>query len=64
MPGKNESKGNLEELTDAEIYAAIRYLEPDATSSSNRQDERANLLICISLFILLLGCVGFMWVYR
>jgi hypothetical protein len=31
MSKKHESKWNIEELTDPEIYEAIRYLEPHTT---------------------------------
>lgn len=63
MPMKHETKWNFEELTDTEIYEVIRYLEPDPVCDEE-QNEGATFVICISLFILLLGCVGFTWLYR
>jgi hypothetical protein len=63
MPKKQESKWNIEELTDAEIYEAIRDLEPDPKCREQQVDATA-FVICISLFIALLGCIGFIWFHR
>lgn len=62
MAKKYESKSNFETLTDAEIYAAIHDLEPDRRNAT-ALDDNAIFLICISLWILLLGCLGFIWLY-
>ncbi len=62
MAKKYESKSNIENLTDAEIYAAIRDLEPDRRSATGL-DADTTFLICISLWILLLGFLGFIWLY-
>jgi hypothetical protein len=62
MAKKYESKSNIENLTDAELYAAIRDLDPDRKSAT-ALDDNAIFLICISLWILLLGCLGFIWLY-
>jgi hypothetical protein len=59
MAKKQESNWNLETLTDAEVYAAIRYLEPDPRSA-NGQDN----VICVAILILLLGCLGFLWLWH
>jgi len=66
MAKKQESKWNIEDLTDAEICAAIRYLEPDSESANeqNEQDDSTVFVICASLMILLIGCLGFVWLYR
>jgi hypothetical protein len=63
MPKKQESKWNIEELTDTEIYEAIRDLEPDP-KCREQQDDATAFVICISLFIALLGCIGFIWFHR
>jgi hypothetical protein len=62
MAKKYDSKSNIETLTDAEIYAAIRDLEPDRRSATGL-DADTIFLICISLWILLLGFLGFIWLY-
>ena len=60
MAKKYESKWNIEDLTDPDIYDAIRYLEPDPTC----QKHDSAFVICITIVILVLGCLGFMWLVR
>ena len=60
MAKKYESKWNIEDLTDPDIYDAIRYLEPDPIC----QKGDSSFVICITIVILLLGCLGFMWLVR
>ena len=62
MAKKHVSKRNIEDLSDAEIYDAIRYLEPNSTSGIEEDDD-SDLVICISVLILLLGCLGVMLFY-
>ncbi len=62
MAKKDESKWNIEDLTDAEICAAIRYLDRNL-GSANEQEENSGVVICVSLLILLLGCLVFLWLY-
>jgi hypothetical protein len=50
MAKKYESKWNIDDLTDAEIYSAIRYLDPDPKSGNEQSD-----VICAIILILLLG---------
>jgi|GEM_PF-4261033 len=47
MAKKQESNWNLETLTDAEVYAAIRYLEPDPRSANGQ-----NNVVCVAILIL------------
>jgi hypothetical protein len=67
---------NIEDLTDAEIYAAIRYLEPDTSSPDEQKDDgqrddtpttRQNVdhgvLICVCLYVAVLVCLAFSWFY-
>ena len=62
MSKKQESKWNIEELSEPEIYDAIRYLEPDPIYRKQQEDETA-FVIGVTIVILLLGCLGFMWLY-
>ena len=62
MAKKYESKWNIDKLTNADIYAAIRDLKRDPRSAT-ALDDNAIFLICISLWILLLGFLGFIWLY-
>lgn len=70
MARKHESKWNIEYITAAEIYETIRYLEPDSasitklkTESTNKLDDDTVLVICATLLLLALGCVGFVLLY-
>jgi hypothetical protein len=66
MSKKHEWKRNLEEVNDAEIYDAIRYLESDPTTSakhSRGHSEDTAFAIGVTVVILLLGCLGFVWLY-
>jgi len=66
-----EPDRNIEELTDDEIYAAIRYLEAAPTSASEQSDDAAasavhddhGVVICACLYIAVLGCLAAFWVY-
>jgi hypothetical protein len=53
---------NIEDLTDEEIYAAIRYLEPAETSTDERNDNNG-VVISVCLYIALLWCLAFVWLY-
>ncbi len=62
MLTNHEPDPNCEELSDAEIYAAIRYLEP-AETSTDEQNEDNSVVICVCLYTALLGCLAFVWLY-
>jgi len=53
---------NIECPSDPEIYDAIRYLEPDPICRNEQKDDTA-FVICVAVVILLLGCVGFVWLW-
>jgi hypothetical protein len=67
MPTNHEPDRNIEDLTDTEIYDAIRYLEPDARSAKEMDgDDREKdngVVICGSLYVALLVCLAFVWFY-
>jgi hypothetical protein len=60
---------NIDYLTDTEIYAAIRYLEPGLTNAgqpdANDQDPTKDngVVICACLYVGLLMCFVFLWFY-
>jgi hypothetical protein len=58
---------NIDHLTDIEIYAAIRYLEPDPANAGewpwDDQDKDNGVVVCVCLYILVLVCMGFLWLY-
>jgi len=39
MAKKHESKWNVEDLTEPEIYEAIRYLEPSSRRGTNESED-------------------------
>lgn len=62
MPTTPESNWNFENVTDEEVYAAIHYLEPDPRSAEEQNDDNS-VVICVCLYIVLLGCLVFLWLY-
>lgn len=66
-----EPDRNIEELNDDEIYAAIRYLDRDPASTSKEsedtgvleQNDDRGVAICVCLYLALLGCLAFVWLY-
>jgi hypothetical protein len=67
MLTNHEPDRNIEDLTDPEIYDAIRYLEPDPKSASemdgDERDKDNGVVICVFLYIALLVCLAFVWSY-
>jgi uncharacterized membrane protein AbrB (regulator of aidB expression) len=90
MADKQKLNWNVEQLTDAEIHAAIHYLDPNPGSANkqlpqlidaeiyaasgclvpdpidpNAQDNAADpvFVICVILVVLLIGCLGYAWLY-
>jgi hypothetical protein len=62
MLANHEPDWNIDDLTDVEIYGAIRYLEPAETSTDEQIDSNV-VVICVCLYIALLGCLAFVWLY-
>jgi hypothetical protein len=70
---------NIEYLSDPEIYDAIRYLEPDPICRNaqydairylepdpicrNAQKEDTAFVVCVAVIILVLGFLGFVWLW-
>jgi hypothetical protein len=58
---------NIDDLTDTQIYAAIRYLEPGLTNAdqldADDQDKDNGVVICVGLYVALLICLAFLWFY-
>jgi hypothetical protein len=67
MLANQEPDRNIEDQIDIEIYDAIRYLEPGETSATelgedNREKDNG-VVICVCLYIALLGCLAFVWLH-
>jgi hypothetical protein len=71
MLANHDPDWNIEDLTDTDIYAAIRYLEPDTSSANERKDDARTtkqnvdrgVVICVCLYVALLVCLTFLWFY-
>jgi hypothetical protein len=67
MLTNQEPDRNIEDLTDTEMYDAIRYLEPDPKSAKEVDDddrERDNgAVICVFLYVALSACMALAWLY-
>lgn len=64
MLTNQEPDWNIPDLTDTEIHAAIRYLEPDPTNADEQDsgDQKDNgVVICVCLYIALSVCLSFLW---
>lgn len=60
MRKKHQSKWNVKDLSDADIFDAIRYLDPDLVCLKQQKEDTV-FVICVTVVILVLGCVGFAW---
>ena len=67
MLTNQEPDWNIEDLTDKQIYAVICYLDPEpgnaAEQDSGDQDRGSGVVICVCLYIAVLGCFTFGWLY-
>ena len=67
MLTNQEPDWNIEDLTDTEIDAAIHYLEAgprtEDKQDANDQDKDNGVVICVCLYILVLGCLAFVRFY-
>jgi hypothetical protein len=52
MLANHEPNWKIDDLSDTEVYAAIRYLEPD-TRSADEENDDVSVLICVGLYLLL-----------
>jgi hypothetical protein len=62
MLTNQEPDWNIDDLSDTEIHAAIRYLEP-AETSTDQQNDDSGVAICVCLSIALLECLALVWLY-
>jgi len=63
MLREQEQTSKLEQLTDAEVYTTIRYLDSD----SEYIDEEPNpiaFVLQLTLVLQLVGCIAIVWFYQ
>jgi hypothetical protein len=67
MLTNQEPDWNIDDLTDTEIHAAIRYLEADARTGDKRdaddRDKDNGVVICVCLYVALFISLAFLWFY-
>lgn len=71
MQEEHELRAPVEHITDEEIKSAIHYLDPDRSDKTNLdhsnersvEDKGAALAICVSLLVLLIGALVYIWFY-
>lgn len=67
MLTNEEPDWNTDDITDAEIYAAIRYLEPEPGNAGEQnldgQGRDNGVVICVGLCVVLSGCLAFLLIY-
>jgi hypothetical protein len=67
MLTNHEPDRNMEDLTETEIYDAIRYLEPDPQNANEMDGDDRNkdnsVVVCICLYSALLVCLASLWFY-
>ena len=59
----NQSGWNIEDLTDAEVSAAIHYLDWDSTGENGAGSDSATRGVCLALMYLFLECAVFILLY-
>lgn len=63
MPNEHEYKWNVEDLTDRDVSAAIRYLDPNRREETLGDTEVTVRILCVSFLALMLVAVAFLWLY-
>ena len=53
---RNQSRWNIEGLTDAEVSAAIHYLDSDSNGENGVGSDGATRGICLTMMLLFLEC--------
>ena len=67
MLANHEPDRNIEDLSDTEIYDAIRYLEPELKRAKEMdeddRDKDNGIVICVLLYVALSVGLAFVWFY-
>jgi hypothetical protein len=60
---RNQSGWNIEDLTDAEVSAAVHYLDWDSSGENGAGSDSATRGVCLALMDLFLECAVFILLY-
>ena len=63
MSREYEPQLNVAAITDAEVFAAIRYLDAD-TDRPGSQGRSFALAICATVAFLFIACMALLWLYE
>lgn len=63
MARKYDSHTHMEDVTQAEISDAIRYLDPDLRSGTEHEGYGTGVVICVILMILVFVSLVLLWLY-
>jgi hypothetical protein len=58
-----EPRISVEQITDAEIAMAIRYLDPDRSGATSSAKREAVFVMCFFLLALIAGIQAYIWLY-
>ncbi len=61
MRETNERRASLQHITDEEIASTIRYLDPNPSGQGTNDETSTALVICVSMIVLLLGALAYLW---
>jgi hypothetical protein len=61
MRENNERRALLQDITDEKIASTIRYLDPNPSGQGTNDETSTFLVICVSLIVLLLGALAYLW---
>lgn len=60
---EHELGTSTEHILDEEVASAIRYLDPDRNAERSVDETGTFLTICISMLVLLVGGLAYVWFY-
>jgi hypothetical protein len=63
MRGDYEPRISVEHITDAEITAVIRYLDPERNGATRSSEGDAVFATCFILIATIAGILAYIWLY-
>jgi hypothetical protein len=54
---------SVEHITDEEVVSTIRYLDPNPNSKGTDDETTPFSVICVTLIVLAVGVLGYIWLY-
>jgi len=63
MRENDERRMSVEHITDEEVASTIRYLDPNPSSKGTNDEASTFSVICLTLIVLAVGVLGYIWLY-